>query len=159
MSITIISERLSFGGQSSCKPHKPGQAVVHACKEPCHRSAVGYDTKSLASTHPLYLAHRQGQDLYLNLIDPPVPLFKRESFEIALGFMHEAYKAGSVHIHCNQGQSRAPSLALLLMAKRLGTLPNASYAEARAAFERMHPYMPGDGIARFLAENWHQLDS
>lgn len=159
MSITFISERLSYGGQTTCKPCKAGQAIVHACKEPCHRRAVGYAAKSLASTHPHYLAHRQGADLYLNLIDPPVPLFKRESFEIALSFMHEACKAGSLHIHCNQGQSRAPSLALLLMAKRLGTLPNTSYAEARAAFERMHPYNPGDGIARFLAENWHLLDS
>lgn len=159
MSITFISDRLSYGGQSSCKAHVPSRAVVHACKEPCHRNAIGYKAKSLAPTHPNYLAHRREMDLFLNLIDPPVPLFRRESFEIALGFMHEAYKAGPLHIHCNQGQSRAPSLALLLMAKRLGALPNANYAEARTAFERLYPYSPGEGIARFLTDNWSRLDS
>ncbi|WP_072377327.1 hypothetical protein [Hyphomicrobium sp. NDB2Meth4] len=159
MTQTFISERLSYGGQDTCKAHPPDQAVVHACKEPCHRSAVGYTAKSLAPAHPNYLAHRTKTDLYLNLIDPPVPLFKLESFEIALDFMHTAYKAGPLHIHCNQGQSRAPSLALLLMAKRLGHLPNSSYAEARSAFEALYPYSPGKGIARFLTDNWGGLSS
>lgn len=41
---------------------------------------VGY-RGSLAASHPNYLVLQREHDLYLNIIDPPVPLFKAETFE------------------------------------------------------------------------------
>lgn len=154
MTKIFITERLSIGDLTSCRsPSSPsGTAIVHACKEPCHRRAIGYTAKSLSKEHPAYLAHATADQLYLNLIDPPVPLFQLPSFQIFLEFVDQLAPSQQIHIHCNQGQSRAPSLALLLMAKRWGLLPKESFAAARAAFPI--PYAPSQGIARFLQDNW-----
>ena len=61
-------------------------------------------------------------------------------------------------IHCNQGLSRAPSLTLLFMAKRLDELDARSYQSARSEFEELYPqYLPGRGLELFLTENWDQI--
>ncbi len=157
MKKTHINERLSFSCEESCTHITDGSmAVVHACKTPCHKNEVGYE-KNLSSDHPDYLARDTGHHLYMNLIDPPVPLFKLESFDIFLGFVDREITERPVLIHCNQGRSRAPSLALLYMAKRLELLPPESYEAARGAFEQEYPYSPGRGIEVFLAENWHRI--
>lgn len=148
---------ITFAGIDGCC-HQPSDAlaIVHACKEPCHRCAVGYKEKSLGATHPNYLVHQNGNHLYMNLIDPPVPLFKPESFTAFFAFMDRQLPHRPVRIHCNKGESRAPSLTLLYRAKR-GLLPNDSYYCARAAFEADNPYKPGRGIELFLTENWESL--
>ncbi|MFA5952718.1 MAG: hypothetical protein WC807_20860 [Hyphomicrobium sp.] len=158
MTITVISNRLSYGDITTCRQRLPGNPVViHACKEPCHRHAVGYSDKSLAAHHPAYLALEKPGHLYLNMIDPPVPLFQIASFHTLLEFTACAGDR-PIHIHCNQGQSRAPSLAILLMAKQMSLLPNTGYGAARQAFESRYPYTPGKGIASFLADNWNDID-
>ena len=119
----LINERLSFGNESDCTHTADGSiAVVHACKHPCHRHAVGY-TNTLPNTHPSYLVLERGHHLYLNLIDPPAPLFMMPSFEAFLRFADREIAERPILIHCNQGESHAPSLTLLYMAKRLGLLP------------------------------------
>lgn len=131
-------------------------AIVHACKDPCHKNCVGY-TNNLPNTHPHYLSSERDNHLYLNMVDPPVPLFKIESFHIFFEFMDRQIKQRPVFIHCNQGLSRAPSLTLLYMAKRLKLLPNENYKIARMAFEQKYPYQPGKGIERFLTDYWDVL--
>lgn len=148
---------LTFADISGCShQHSDILAIVHACKEPCHRCAVSYKEKSLSPDHPHYLALTKGNHLYLNLIDPPVPLFKPDSFTAFFAFVDAQIAHRPVRIHCNKGESRAPSLTLLYRAKR-GLLPNESYKIARAAFEADNPYKPGKGIETFLEENWHKL--
>lgn len=152
-----VSEKLSFSDIAGCSHDADGDmAIVHACKEPCHRHAAGYTARSLPSGHADYLAVERGRHLYLNMIDPPVPLFQRESFARFFDFTDRQIAARRVHIHCNQGRSRAPSLALLYMAKR-GMIAEESYEAARAAFAEKFPYEPGAGIAAFLEENWERL--
>lgn len=114
-------------------------------------------TSNLPTQHPHYLSYQDQHHLYLNLIDPPAPLFKRESFNIFFQFMDAQIKQRPVLIHCNQGQSRAPSLALLYAARRLKLFPDETYAVARAAFEKQFPYAPGKGIEIFLTQNWCHL--
>lgn len=148
---------LTFADISGCShEHSDTLAIVHACKDPCHRCAVGYKEKSLPATHPQYLSLTRGNHLYLNLIDPPVPLFKLESFTAFFAFVDAQLPHRPVRIHCNKGESRAPSLTLLYRAKR-GFLPNESYAAARAAFEAGNAYKPSKGIETYLGENWHIL--
>lgn len=132
-------------------------ATVHACKDPCHRKAAEYNDKSLPKNHQHYLSLQRGHHLYLNLIDPPVPLFQSESFAFFFNFMDEQIKLRPVLIHCNKGESRAPSLALLYAAKRLGLFPPESYGAARAAFEKDFSYKPGKGIETYLQSNWDRL--
>jgi hypothetical protein len=113
-----VSPRLFIGDQSACCTGTEEIAVVHACKDPCHRQAVGY-TGSLPPGHPQYLACEDFFDLYMNLIDPPTPLFQLGSFAFFREFARVKFidEGCSLLIHCNQGNSRAPSLALLYLAK------------------------------------------
>lgn len=155
--MVAIHPRVFIGDLQSCRSGTDSLAVLHACKSPCHQRAVGY-TRSLASDHPEYLARATAFELYLNLIDPPLPLFQLASFEHLFRFADEHLATRPLLIHCNQGESRAPSLALLLLAKRLGVLPDDSYSAAREAFTALYErYRPGVGIAQFLAEHWHAL--
>ena len=149
---------LFIGNENDCfHDDRPGWAVIHACKNPCHGGAVGY-TGSLPPSHPNYLQIRRGSHLYLNLIDPPKPLFKPESFYSALNFTDEYIGSRNVLIHCNQAFSRAPSIALLYLAKRVQVIRDSSYAAAFEDFLKLCPgYMPGAGIQTFLIANWDSL--
>lgn len=151
-------ERLHVGSESDCGRAADGWAVVHACKSPCHQSAVGY-RKSLPKSHENYLILEKDRDLYMNLIDPPVPLFMLESFERFLDFASRHWrKDANLLIHCNKGESRAPSLALLLLAKRLGVIDAKSYDDARTQFTEVYPsYSPGQGIRTFLQAHWTEM--
>jgi hypothetical protein len=106
--------------------------------------------------HPNYLVLRGPYDLYLNIIDPPVPLFKIETFVQFLLFAAEHHDRGaSVLIHCNQGESRAPTLALLFLAKHLRVIPNGSFSDAKEVFASLcGGYRPGAGIQQFLTAHW-----
>ena len=97
--------------------------------------------------------------LFLNLIDPPIPLFQLESFAAFMSFAQQQYDDGaSVLIHCNQGDSRAPSLALLFLAKHLQVIPSDSYETAAEAFVALYrDYRPGGGIRSFLKDHWPAL--
>jgi predicted protein tyrosine phosphatase len=153
-----VTDRLSFGNEEACIHRDDGSvAVVHACKEPCHRTAVGYTTRTIPNTHPHYLALERGHHLYLNLIDPATPLFMMPSFEAFFRFVDREIVEREVLIHCNQGESRAPSLTLLYMAKRLGLLPKESYMAASTAFRSQFRYNPGRGISVWLSDNWEQV--
>jgi hypothetical protein len=52
-----------------------GWRVVHACKEPYHRRALGYSGRAAPKTHPEYLIARRGDRLILNLVDAPDPAY------------------------------------------------------------------------------------
>ena len=61
-------------------------------------------------------------------------------------------------VHCNQRKSRAPSVALLFLAKCRAALSNDSYLTARSEFEKLYPgYKPGPGIQAYLRRKWHKL--
>ena len=150
-----IYERLFVGTERECRTGNAEWAVVHACKSPCHQGAVGYKG-SLPSTHPNYLVLERDADLYLNIIDPPKPLFMRELFISFLEFSIRHWDSGAnILIHCNQGESRAPSLAMLFLAKHIQIIPNDSFDSALQEFRNMDPcYQPGAGIRTYLRDNW-----
>ena len=153
-----VHPRLFVGDLAHCQPGTSDRAVIHACKIPCHQRAIGY-TGSLHKDHPGYLALADPHNLWLNLIDPPSPLFQLESFHAFFAFAAPRFDSGQpLLIHCNQGESRSPSLALLLLARHLHVIPYDSFSAAQAAYLRLDPaYRPGTGIARFLAEQWSSL--
>jgi hypothetical protein len=146
---------LYVGDQSTCAPGYDGFAVVHACKSPRHQRAVDY-RGNLPPDDWYYLALETEYDLYLNLIDPPTPLFRVESFRHFRDFAVSRYVDGhqGLLIHCNQGQSRAPSLAMLFLAKDLHVLQDDTYDAASAAFApqavTLPRYAPGRALGRAL---------
>lgn len=152
-----VHERLFVGTESDCFHQGEGWAMVHACKSPCHQRAVGY-RGSLSRSHPNYLVLEEVSNLYLNMIDPPGPLFMPPLFSEFLRFASAQWNGGKhVLIHCNQGESRAPSLALLFLAKVPGVLPAESFDVAKQAYLRVDPaYFPGQGIQTYLRQHWHE---
>lgn len=79
-------------------------------------------------------------------------------FERSLGFIEKHIEIRKVLIHCNLGNSRAPSLALLYMAKRAKVISDESYPVAAKDFHSIFPgYQPGLGIQMYLSQNWNQL--
>lgn len=153
-----VHERVFVTDATSCLVGTSEFAVVHACKSPCHQRAVGY-TGKLPNSHPNYLVLEKDFDLYLNIIDPPVPLFMPPLFSRFLIFAQKHWDDGKkLIIHCNQGESRAPSLALLFLAKGLSVIGNSSYESARGQFQKIYPrYQPGIGIQTYFTRHWANL--
>ncbi len=158
--MTKVHNGLYVGKVANCRVGDREWAVVHACKSPCHQRAVGYHG-SLSRHHPNYLVLERGTDLFLNLIDPPKPLFMAPSFHSFLAFSRVQVEEGrKILIHCNQGESRAPSLALLLLAKMVSQISNESFGAARAEFDLLfNSYKPGLGIQKYLADHWSEFNA
>ena len=156
--MTKVYDRLYVGSERDCFHSRPEWAVVHACKNPCHVNAVGYKG-SLPKNHHNYLSLERGANLYLNIVDPDIPLFMPQTFVDFMNFSQKHYSEGmNLLIHCNLGESRAPSLALLFMAKGLHVISDRSYEEARKEFQLIYPeYMPGLGISTYFTDNWNEL--
>lgn len=163
---------LFIGGDEDCglalanqRVFQSWAAILHVAKWPCHARAVGYGYDSkvvLAKTHPEYLWAERPGSLYLNVVDAPIPIFRLEIFTRALDYIDamlgEDAQGRRILLHCNEGLSRAPSLALLYLAKRAELLPNDSFAVAREAFLTKYPlYAPGAGLGAFLTERWGEI--
>jgi len=134
-------------------------SVVHACKEPYHRKALGYLRRGAPKNHPEYLIARRENKLILNLIDSDDPNYIPEKiiFE-AVNFIEEEISHGKkVLLHCNQGESRGPGIGMICFA-RSKSIPDLSYFSARKEFKKVYPkYNPSLGISKFLELNWQKL--
>jgi len=150
----IEFNRIFTGGMELCPPVVPGLAFVHACKT-CHRQLCGQPRPA----DPDYLYREHNGELFLNLIDPDKPLFSLPLFEHALDWMTQRHRNGEdVVIHCDQGNSRSRSLALLLCA-RLGfvTADSLQLAAFEFANKTGYAFTPGRGITIFMEQNWEAL--
>ncbi len=132
-------------------------AVIHALKFPCHARLLHYKAQA-PRTSPEYLVARRGDHLYLNLIDTPDPSFISERcIEAALDFMDEYIEGKSriVCVHCNEGRSRSPSIALMYLARRTELVDGDNLDTAIATFKEMYPaYNPGYGMQGYIKQHW-----
>jgi hypothetical protein len=152
-----IVDRLYVGTEADCRQGDDKWAIIHACKSLCHQGFVGY-RGNLPSNHPNYLVLELENDLILNMIDPQKPLFIPKLFIDFLRFSRTKWKEGkNILIHCNLGESRAPSLALLFLAKELQIIDNTSYEKAKQDFIKLYPsYTPGIGIQIYFSQHWSE---
>lgn len=157
--MTEIHKNLFVGNQTDYEfkvRNKGNWSVVHACKEPYHRQALGYQGRAAPKDHPEYLMAKRENRLILNLVDVEDSTYiAKEIMNEALQFIEQNLAAGrKVLVHCNQGMSRSPGIALLYLAKE-GIINNTSFEEALAEFGKIYPgiNMAG-GIRGFLVENW-----
>jgi hypothetical protein len=137
--------------------HRTDWRVVHACKEPYHRQTLGYSGRAAPKGHPEYLIARRGHRLILNLVDAPDPAYiPKEIIDAALAFIHESLgDNANVLVHCNEGCSRAPSIALLYLLSRTNRLPHDDINAAVQAFQTIYPaYLPAGGVAGFVRINF-----
>jgi hypothetical protein len=137
--------------------HQQNWRVVHACKEPYHRRALGYTGRAAPKEHPEYLIARRDHRLVLNLVDAPNPAYiPKVIIDTALQFIHQGLQAEQrVLVHCNLGESRAPGIGLLYLAAFAKQLPTDDFLQAEVQFRTIYPvYNPGLGIRGFLKAHW-----
>jgi len=155
-----IYKNLFIGGEKNCLIYarNPEFSIIHACKT-CHKKALNY-AKSLPNTHPNYLVYERGEHLFLNIVNMKeelLPQFMNPIVKAALCFIESKIKQKKVLIHCNQGQSRSPSLSLIYLAHN-NVIPNNSYESAIQEFLKLYPqYTPGTGIMLYMQRNWSWL--
>lgn len=136
-------------------------AIVHACKT-SHKAELGYE-KSLPSTDPNYLVFRpiDKPEIFLNLVDMKnefMPMYTDPIMRAAFEFIDFHVSMGKkILIHCDQGNSRGPSIAMAYLAQK-GEFNNAGYADTAAAFKEKYPsFEPGDGIKAYMMNHWHRI--
>lgn len=135
-----------------------GWFFIHACKEPYHRQALGYTGRAAAKTHSEYLIARRNGRLVLNLVDVDDPNYiPAEIVDAALDAVRDNIQHSKILLHCNQGQSRSPGIALLYLLKHTDVLGEKEMAAAIAAFRTIYPpYAPARGMADYIQLNWHR---
>jgi predicted protein tyrosine phosphatase len=128
-----------------------GWAVVHACKDPYHRKLLGYKSPGAPKEHPEYLMAQRGERLYLNLVDADqVRFIPAQIIDRAIEFIgYELDRGHKVLVHCNQGESRRPSIGLLYLVEK-GILRKETALED---FMRLYPrYQPRIGMRDFVRQ-------
>lgn len=139
---------------------KDGWYVISAAKDPWHREALAYKTQAAPKDSPEYLLLVRGNRLILNLIDPPDPAYIPDAIvRASIDAISNALKAGEkALVHCNQGNSRAPTLALLWMRRcspMSHFLSRMDWDTAKAAFTELYPpYAPGKGMEEYARNHW-----
>jgi hypothetical protein len=139
----------------TCMPE--GWAVVHACKEPFHRMALGYTTKGAPKEHPEYLwSERMGNRFAMNIVDAPKSeFFDKGMINKALSYIEQKLGEGlKVLCHCNVGESRSASICLLYLIKH-GAIKGDTLEDCEAEFMKVYPeYNPGAGMRGFMKYHW-----
>ena len=153
-----------FVGSEHDEASVRGQAgwfVVHACKDPYHRQALGYKGHGAPKDHPEYLMARRKGCLILNLIDAAdVNYIPPEIIDAALADIHQHIASDRVLVHCNQGLSRSPAIAFLYLAKFSGLFGDRDYQSALRYFRELYPpFAPANGMAEYIRLNWLKYSS
>lgn len=153
-----ISENLFIGNDADCSTVGSDFAVIHACKT-CHQKGVGY-RGNLSPSHPNYLVYENHNNLFLNIVDMDRELLSKFTHPImksALNFIRDHIKTEKILVHCNQGQSRSPSIGLVYLAQN-GNISSNSYINAKEEFVEIYPeYLPGKGLELYLHKNWESV--
>ncbi len=95
--------------------------------------------------------------MFLNIVDVENPDYiAKEIIDATLLFLDEGLRSGErVLVHCNQGESRSPSIGLLYLAARTGAISAVSLLAAEADFRGRYPgYNPKAGMRGFIARHW-----
>lgn len=155
-----VTDRILIGTEKDCSFHTlAGWAVIHACKHPCHSNAIGYKG-SLPNNHPNYLILEKANHLFLNMVDMEqelLPRFTNPIMQASIRFIDKFISDHQVLIHCNQGLSRSPSIALIYLAKK-GMIDNNNLNDAIKSFTKLYPgYRPANGILKYMLNNWIYL--
>lgn len=154
-----VYDRLYVGDLDDFQREADGMAVVSATQT-AHYSRMGWSRSSRPSKDdPDYLYREEGDWLSLNWVDGGAHLYSwsgPELFSKTLDFI-DRWRGKGVLVHCDQGLSRSPTVALLWLAKRAQAISSASFGDAMRDFLLLYPaYSPG-GIADYVESNWELI--
>jgi hypothetical protein len=135
-----------------------GWFVVHACKEPYHRQALGYSGRGAPKDHPEYLIARREGRLILNLVGVDnVSYIPPEIIDAALIDIHQNITSSKILVHCNQGMSRSPTIAFLYLLKHSDDFSGRDHPTSVQRFQNIYPpYNPAPGMAEYVRVNWNK---
>lgn len=133
-----------------------GWYVIHACKEPYHREALGYTGRAASKSHPEYLIASRPGRLILNIVDvADVAYIPPEIIDTAIAAIQRNITTTKVLVHCNQGLSRSPTIAFLYLAKHTDRYRLMDFSSAVDEFRRIYPaYAPAVGVFEYARLNW-----
>lgn len=147
-----IAPGVNIGSKKDLRKAK-GLSILSACQT-IHYQKLGWTRRTVDPTSHLYLENRGEKFLTLNWVDAAAKYYTLggpESFSNALTWISDN---NPCLVHCDQGESRAPTLGLLYLAKRIGSIDDASFEAARHDFLKVYPnYRPG-GISDYVSTNW-----
>lgn len=112
-------------------------------------------------SHNNYLIKEEPGHIYLNIVDMAhlSHEFTYPIISAAVNFMKDKIDTCQIIIHCNQGVSRSPALALVFLAKILNEISKESYDLAKDDFIELYPpYCPGIGVDNYLRKHWNDLN-
>lgn len=157
-----VYTNLYVGNQDDFLQNQPlfkDWAVVHACKEPFHRNLLGYTGRAAPKDDPRYLfGYDKIGHLVLNIVDCDNPAFFADiMIDEAINYVIKNLKEGKkVLIHCNQGESRSPCLALMVL-KKIG-LYNRDIISSVNQFKKVYSnFNPSKGIFNYMISRWDSI--
>lgn len=153
-----IVHNLYIGSQDDYEhivKQEPSWRVIHACKEPYHRDALGYKGRGAPKDSPEYFFAYRGSDLILNLVDAASSQYiPKQIIEEAIHFIDKYIGESKILVHCNQGQSRSAVIGLLYL-HHIGEISTRDFRQAEKEYSKYYPwYEPNNGMRMFAAENW-----
>ncbi len=137
-------------------------AVLHCCKHPFHCNFVGY-RGNISQTHSDYALKRIDNEMALNLVDmdsfsESFLDFNEKMFSTAFEFLNEYRDKGfNILIHCNQGESRGPTMAMFYSAY-CGLFGSSDFNETVSDFRNVYPrYNPKKNIYCTSQALWNKF--
>lgn len=147
--ISILNDSLFIGVLTDLtKINEKNWAIVYATQT-VHYRILGWDRgiNKPDKNHPNYIYYEKDNKLSLNWVDCAAYLYnwsRIDTFIKILNFIDNWISKKNVLIHCDQGQSRSPTIGILYLAKRAKRISNDSYMDAKKEFmERCPHYLPG----------------
>lgn len=140
--------------------HNTNWFIISAAKEPWHRQALGYTGRGAPKEDPEYLAAYRPRHMIMNLVDPnDAKWIPRELIDAALDEILIKLDDGfEVLVHCNQGESRAPSIGLLFLLtqgrEEFAGCENGEEVMDVYRNEFYEDYNPSEGFTQFINQNW-----
>lgn len=140
-------------------------AILHCCKNPFHCDMVGYKG-NLSQSHPNYPYIIKGNRMALNLVDSPQYSYNEfwhnffiNMFNNAFNFIDNQLSMGKkILIHCNQGESRGPSIALLYLISK-GKNEDTFENTVKTFIIKYPSYNPKAGIYGNIKDSWDYYTS
>lgn len=155
-----VTKRLFVGSDNDWKTLRDVSSldnwtVVHAARDPYHREFLGYKTRGAPKDSPEYLYAQRGKRLALNIFDTDdVNYVNPQLMSVANSYIRTALRISNdnVLVHCNEGKSRGPTIAMCAIADKL----SPDYPTARKMFEELYTeYKPMRGLEDFAKLYWH----
>jgi len=133
-------------------------AFVHATQT-VHYKLMGWDRQNNkpSKNHPNYIKLMSGNRFSLNWVDGGAHLYNWtgvDTFIEILNFIEKCISEKKVLIHCDQGQSRSPTVGLLYLAFRTRVISDNSFEDAYQKFIEIYPNYAPSGIAEYVKEHW-----